>query len=294
MAEERHANPWSLPGEQTSAARQRALESRLDQIAAEISRLRREREEAIGEFRAFTGQQSPGPLDADAPAKEGSVRVGRVPRVIRGQGALETYAAELADRGSRTSSTFGLLDGRESQPWIDRPRRSSVHRRSRPALRLVVSALLLVAGAAGSAVTVRRWTREEPTRDTREAVPPKTQNATTRTDDADALPAAGAVGAVPPAPVGTSGQARSRPLMLELTTIREAWIRTVVDDQPAAGRLLPAGETLSLEADRYVEVRLGDAGAVILRLNGEIRGPLGRDGEVLTRRFEAERDRPEP
>jgi len=81
-------------------------------------------------------------------------------------------------------------------------------------------------------------------------------------------------------------------LRIELTTSREVWIRSRVDDQPATARILAAGETVTLEADRVVEVRLGDAGAVTLRLNGEDRGPFGRDGEVLTRRFEANRDRP--
>lgn len=295
MIEEPHRIPSSSHGEETStsAERQRALQSRLDQIAVEISRLRRAREEAIDEFRAFTGRHSGGSPDADVAAREGPALARAALPVARGGGTLETYAAELADRRPRTSSTFGLLEASDLEPQVDRLRRSSAHRESHRALRLVVPALLLVAGAA-SVVLVGRWGREEPAREIREAVPPDTRNAGTRTSGAHTLPAAGVAGTAPPAPAGTSGEARNRPLTIELTTIREVWIRTVVDDQTASARLLPAGEKLALEAERYVEVRFGDAGAVTLRLNGEDRGPLGRDGEVITRRFEADRDRPQP
>jgi hypothetical protein len=108
-----------------------------------------------------------------------------------------------------------------------------------------------------------------------------------------ALPVAAADETPAPAPVGTAGRVLQRPLTIELTTIREVWIRSAVDGQSPSARLVATGETLTFEADQFVELRVGDAGAVTLRVNGEDRGPLGRDGEVLSRRFEVDGPRPE-
>jgi len=103
---------------------------------------------------------------------------------------------------------------------------------------------------------------------------------------ASMVPAVGTLSGVPAAH-DTGGRVPTRPLIVELTTFRLAWIRAVVDGQETFGRIVPAGETIALEATASVTLRLGDAGAVRVRVNGEDRGLAGRDGEVLTRRFDA-------
>jgi hypothetical protein len=116
--------------------------------------------------------------------------------------------------------------------------------------------------------------------------PADTQPAAAQTDStASLVPAVGTLSGLPAAH-DTGGRVPVRPLVVELTTFRLAWIRAVVDGQETFGRIVPAGETIALEANASVTLRLGDAGAVRVRVNGEDRGLAGRDGEVLTRRFD--------
>ena len=83
----------------------------------------------------------------------------------------------------------------------------------------------------------------------------------------------------------TAGAAGERALRVEIFTDREAWIRAFVDGRRAFERLVEAGASIALAAEGDVVVRIGDGGAVRLRVNGEHQGRAGRDGEVVTRRF---------
>jgi hypothetical protein len=282
-------DPWGLSADETSSTRRQALESRLDEIAAEISRLRRERAEAIEEFRAFTSR-SAAAAAADASSRDSSPAPHTEPPVRHSMGTLETFAAELADRGSQASSRIAPFVARQPQPRTDRSSFFPPRRRPGRFLRLVVPALLLAALGASVPSLVTRWTLAPP------SSPPGPGPSGPQTAgrpspaDADASPTA-RVAEPAPQPVGTSGALTTRPLMLELTASREVWLRSRLDDGPASARVLAAAEVVRFEADRYVEVRVGDAGAITLRVNGVDRGPMGRDGEVLTRRFEADPER---
>jgi hypothetical protein len=76
-------------------------------------------------------------------------------------------------------------------------------------------------------------------------------------------------------------------LRIDLTTLRRVWLRVAVDGRIAIEREVAAGEQLPFGADRSIVVRAGDAGAVTVRVGGVDQGPIGRDGEVLTRTFTA-------
>ncbi|HEU4687919.1 MAG TPA: RodZ domain-containing protein, partial [Vicinamibacterales bacterium] len=69
--------------------------------------------------------------------------------------------------------------------------------------------------------------------------------------------------------------------------VRDVWIRTTIDGRTDGGRTLAAGESIDVSAEQSISLRVGDAGAVVVSVNGEKR-PLGRDGEVVTRTFVAE------
>lgn len=79
--------------------------------------------------------------------------------------------------------------------------------------------------------------------------------------------------------------AASRPLVVEVTTLRPVWMRVVVDGERRVERQVPADQTLTYGADRVVALRVGDAGAVRLTVDGVDRGVLGRDGQVVNRTF---------
>lgn len=56
-----------------------------------------------------------------------------------------------------------------------------------------------------------------------------------------------------------------------------------VDDQthPRSGQIIEAGETLELQADEQVQIRYGNAGGVLVEVNGENYGRPGGNGEVV-------------
>jgi prefoldin subunit 5 len=96
-------------------------------------------------------------------------------------------------------------------------------------------------------------------------------------------PAAQGSNAVSAAPRNTADQRRAR---VELRTTREVWLRATTDGRTAFERLVPAGQTLQLDATRTVVLRVGDGGGVRVLIDGADQGALGRDGEVVTRTFE--------
>jgi hypothetical protein len=113
----------------------------------------------------------------------------------------------------------------------------------------------------------------------------------------DAAPAASAPAAVSPiaspAPASTPAvaadtSASSSPLSLLVEARRSSWLRTTVDGQSDAGRVLAQGETVRLNAAQSVSLRVGDAGAVYVSVNNGQASPLGRDGQVVTRQFVVE------
>jgi hypothetical protein len=52
--------------------------------------------------------------------------------------------------------------------------------------------------------------------------------------------------------------------------------------------MLAQGETVRLNAQQSVSLRVGDAGAVFVSVNNGKAAPLGRDGQVVTRQFVVE------
>jgi hypothetical protein len=72
---------------------------------------------------------------------------------------------------------------------------------------------------------------------------------------------------------------------LSVETRRQAWIRLTQDGRVVIARLVQPGETFQITDAHEVSIRSGDAGAVVISVNGAEAMPLGRDGQVLTRSF---------
>ena len=83
------------------------------------------------------------------------------------------------------------------------------------------------------------------------------------------------------------------PLTIGLVARRTAWIRVTEDGRVTAERTFKAGETQQIRASREVSIRAGDAGAVSVSVGGRQPVALGREGEVLTRKFTVETPRVE-
>ena len=87
----------------------------------------------------------------------------------------------------------------------------------------------------------------------------------------------------PTAPVaGTAGDDR---VTVALTMTRSSWVSAIVDGEKQVERRLQPGEQRTLQVRRELVLTVGDAGGVEIVVNGTAAGPLGKDGEVVTKRL---------
>ena len=89
----------------------------------------------------------------------------------------------------------------------------------------------------------------------------------------------------PMASIDASEKPESGVLSLSLEVRRPAWLRIDVDGEVDLGRIYQQGESRRVQATREIQLRAGDAGAVLVSLGGGVPVPLGPDGQVRTRRF---------
>jgi hypothetical protein len=88
-------------------------------------------------------------------------------------------------------------------------------------------------------------------------------------------------------PLGREGPdepAPPSPLEAVIETSRDCWVLAVVDGTTTMQETLPAGETVTLRADDSLRLRLGDAGAARLHVNGRPI-PTGASGAVADLSF---------
>jgi cytoskeletal protein RodZ len=95
---------------------------------------------------------------------------------------------------------------------------------------------------------------------------------------ADAVPAIGSL----PAEPSIEG-----PLTLHVAARASCWVSITADGREVVSRLLTAGDTEAVRADSELRVKVGNATAVSLRLNGSAMRPLGNAGEVVTIRIDS-------
>jgi len=69
--------------------------------------------------------------------------------------------------------------------------------------------------------------------------------------------------------------------------VRDVWVRTTIDGRADGGRTISAGQEIDVSAEKSISLRAGDGGALLFSLNGGQKQPLGRDGQAVTRQFDA-------
>lgn len=94
----------------------------------------------------------------------------------------------------------------------------------------------------------------------------------------DVVPAGGAL------PQDQPSQAA---LTLHLTARAECWVSITADGREVVSRLMGIGEEEAVRAVSELRIKVGDASAVGLRLNGSPVRPLGRAGQVVTLRIDS-------
>ena len=74
-------------------------------------------------------------------------------------------------------------------------------------------------------------------------------------------------------------------LMVGLLVTAPCWVSAIADGQQVIERQLQVGERQNLEVRRELVLTAGDAGALVITLNGANAKPLGRSGQVVTTRL---------
>ena len=77
-------------------------------------------------------------------------------------------------------------------------------------------------------------------------------------------------------------------LTLTLTARDACWIGIAVDGAPRVERVLARDETIEFNIRSEASLRVGNAGALVVLINGQPARPLGADGQILTVRFTPE------
>ena len=72
-------------------------------------------------------------------------------------------------------------------------------------------------------------------------------------------------------------------LVVRLTTRDDCWLSTSIDG--GEPRLLPAGRTVTLEVQQEIVLKIGNAAAVSILINGQPARPLGAEGQVVKLRI---------
>lgn len=246
-------------------------------VGAQLKRVRESKGISLRQIAAAT-KISPAALEA---IERDDIK--RLPGGIFVRSFLRTYAAELGLDPERTVHSFLAQfpdDDDQSPQAVEEPpafvsalqQFLPVHHSGAFAIGLPILALLIWFVAAGV------WSssdRDQPLLGDRIAalrtdVPPPSALRPV----SDAMRAGGAL------PVQGSG------ISLTIVAERACWVGATVDGREQVGRLLSSGERVELAARGDLRLRLGDAGAVSLTLNGSPMHSVGASGQVVTLRID--------
>lgn len=266
----------------------------LDGVHQQIERCRIAREAASERFEAFIRSfQEPTPATPDpwerTPADTApEVQETPPPPGPAGSyaGASPTPAPESPATASRAVATpVGVpMEARTSSSGEATSSAAAPHKK-RVRMRAVAAGVLLLPALA--ALGVWGW-RQQASRPgpgpsgnlpiQRPAQPPIDPSA----GPPDVRPVAPPAVTLEPAP---QTPAAARQLELEITTTRGVWVRVLSDGERVLERELPADARVPVTAGQTIVIRTGDAGAVLVSVNGAEPEPLGREGQVMTRTF---------
>lgn len=84
-----------------------------------------------------------------------------------------------------------------------------------------------------------------------------------------------------PSPTGTATRVPSGRLQADVEIESRTWLEVTVDGDPAFRGLIEAGTNWSWFAQDSIFMHVGNAGGVVVTLNGQELGPLGQSGEVV-------------
>jgi hypothetical protein len=275
-------SPQDRPG---SAFDDRVALEELERLHRSIEEYRNQRKQAEAEFDSFVrsfrdaSSEPPAAVPVEPP---GPIARHEAPQYSTAAAAEPFFPSEPESQPVRPAAfNPPFPDYERPQPVVPPPRaaarsdtRTAKPRRP-PALRpTIVYAGLAVLALAGF-VLVRSW-RAAPSGSSAQVTATPAARATSRSVPGPAAPAPSA------APASDASAPRA-----ELMAVRRVWVRVVVDGDVNVQRELRPNDRVPLRNGRTIVIRTGDAGAIRVAIDGKDQGPLGRDGEVVTRTFTA-------
>ncbi|MBI3998489.1 MAG: helix-turn-helix domain-containing protein [Armatimonadetes bacterium] len=90
-------------------------------------------------------------------------------------------------------------------------------------------------------------------------------------------------GSAPPSAAPAVAAAGDEGITVEVQALGRSWILVTTEAGTLFEGFITAGQTRRWQSTKVLTIRVGNAGAVILTVNGKIIGPLGRPGEVVDR-----------
>ncbi len=199
-----------------------------------------------------------------------------------GRGFVRAYATELHMDPDRTVQQYFAQFPSSSAPSENHVRYkeppAAAFHESSPWTGFLAAGAILVLVVIGAAVLRpgERTVDDSRTVGTTGTMPGDVRNASNSQPVASS-PSPSAVAANSPAPI-----------RLAFTVSRPCWVTAHADGQRAIYRLIAPGERQTLDAQREIAIRFGDAGAVSWSLNGVDKPVPGRDGAVRNLRLTAD------
>jgi cytoskeleton protein RodZ len=206
-----------------------------------------------------------------------------------GRGFVKAYAEEVdLDPDQMVQSFFAQFPARPAPPptSIRRDSAEDVWRSASPWTGLATAALILILVVAAAILLGRRNQTVAETNavgTSGASTPPATPaSAPAASAPAASTPAAStpAAPAPPPAPAA--------PVRLSFSVTRPCWVTAAVDGQRVIYRIVQPGEPQSLNAEKEIVIRYGDAGSVTWSINDRQGTPLGGNGAIRDLRITPE------
>jgi cytoskeleton protein RodZ len=266
---------------------ERAAQEELEHVRQEIERYQTVRQDVIDEFDRFLKSFKRGeqPAAAAIPAPPAPVPL-EPPRVIPpvampiAQPIVPPIQQPIAHPPPPTTAAASAPE--EMLDVVDLPPESvpaaaiaapPPPRQSHTTTWLVAGSVIAILSVGGYA-----WTTRGSRSETSNSPQPDTPTKAPVPAPQPSAPAAIAPAAPAPSPYDSV-----------LVTTDPAWVRVVADGEKIVERELAANTRLPIRAEKTIQIRTGNAGAVKLIIGGVDRGPLGGEGEVITRTFTVSR-----
>ena len=220
--------------------------------------------------------------------------ISRLPGGIFGRAFVRSYAIEVGLNPEDTIQDFiaqfpqaSVTAGhRASDPVEDHLAIESDRRTASTFLRLAAISVPVVAVVIYVTTGGLQWLRRPPAAPADAGTPP----ASAVPDSPVAAPPSplalepAAEHVTPGADAAPASAATDR-LTVGLDVTRPCWVVATVDGQKTIERLLQPGDAQTIDVKREIVLTAGDASAVAMTLNGVEAKPLGKPGEVVTRRL---------